>query len=569
MLFWKKTKSKRLQFLLLVCCLPLLLAAKNLDQVQIIGIKGKALANIQSRLQEMAKSKPLLSEADDSLFLQITMAMQPYGYFKPEVNIARAGENITVNIVPGPQLLVNQLSISIIGEGANNPGIQKSLANLPLKRGKPFNSPKYADTKQALLDAAEYQGYLHARFDKAEILIDKHRYTSSVILVFNTGFQYYFGQVRFNPTYISPELLQRYIPFQFGQPYSTEQLLALSDRLSGSGYFSNVSVKPDMNGQRKIPVNVYLQAANRINYSLGLGFGTDTGVRGRAGFHVIPVNRAGHKFNAIALGSLNQNTLQAQYTIPGRDPVADEYNLTGNLSTLNYDTGYSNALLMSVAQRHNLDNFQRVISLNGLYERFNYEHAAKQEKLTPFPKMTLSWKKTSDQLFSPSGYHVAFSTLGANKALFSQVNFFQTSIDARAALTLPAIRTRLYVHTIQGITAINDVNQLPLSLALLLGGADNLKAYSFNSIGPGKVISYTGLEVQKEFVDHWYLTTFFDSGDVYKPSLKSMQYDIGFGLMWVSPIGPIKVGIAQAVNNRLDRVSDRNPKFVVNMGPDL
>lgn len=38
--------------------------------------------------------------------------------------------------------------------------------------------------------------------------------------------------------------------------------------------------------------------------------------------------------------------------------------------------------------------------------------------------------------------------------------------------------------------------------------------------------------------------------------------------MWVSPIGPIKVGLAQAVNHQMERIG-HNPRLVISMGPDL
>lgn len=113
--------------------------------------------------------------------------------------------------------------------------------------------------------------------------------------------------------------------------------------------------------------------------------------------------------------------------------------------------------------------------------------------------------------------------MGASKALFSNENFIQASINAKAALTLPQIRTRFYFHTIQGITAINNIKKLPLSLALLLGGAENLKGYKYNSIGPGKILTYAGLEIQKETKENWYLIGFFDSGDVYRPNTRKLK----------------------------------------------
>ena len=559
------TRSKLL-LLLTLGCLPLLMAAAKMN-FYIIGVKGKLLANIQSRLMEIEQTKSLNQETDEELKQQITQAMQPYGYFKPQITLRR--QPLQIQIDPGPQMLITQLNTRLKGEGAENPEIKKVLTQLPIATGQPLNSAKYEETKQILSDAAERQGYLHSSFEKAEILIDLNKYTSQVVLLFDTGPQYYFGQVQFDPTSISPELLHRFTPFAYGQPYSTDQILTFNTQLVSSGYFRSIAVKPQIGGnERYIPVQVHLQPVPRTGYSFGVGYGTDTGPRGRVGYHIIPINRAGHKLNLIALGSVAQSALKAQYVIPGKNPVTDQYQINGNISALNYNSGYSKSLLFSLSQHHTLPSFQRVLSINALYDDYHYYRKPNENKRAIFPKASFTWLKAKNNLFSPSGFNVTVNGLGASKAFLSNGNFVQTSINAKAALTIPLLRTRFYFHTIQGITQIRDINQLPLSLALLLGGAENLKAYPFNSIGPGKVLTYSGLEIQKETKENWYLIGFFDSGDVYRPGPRRLKNDIGIGLMWVSPVGPIKIGIAQAVGTHLSHHA-KNPKFVVNMGPDL
>ena len=562
--------NKKICLLVIILFMSFLAVAKTGAQFQVLGVKGKLLTNITARLGELAANNPLASSSNEALQQHIEKAMYPYGFFKPQIQISREGNSyVTISIQPGPKLLINRLSINIIGEGKNNPEIIKALQSLPIKQGDPFNSTQYEEAKQLLADAAEHEGYLHSAFDKAEVLINKDNYTSSITLIFNTGIQYYFGQLRFNPSYIAPELLRRYVPFQYGQPYSTNQILAFNDSLSGSGYFKSVSVKPADNGNKNIPVDVYLENAARVNYSFGLGYGTDTGPRGQAGLHIVPVNRLGHKFNAIALGSFNENTIKTQYIIPGNNPLINQYEINSSLSTYSYDAGYSNSMLVSLAQRHHLPKYQRVLSLNNLYERFNYSNQPKEESYSFFPRAKLTWLNKSEQLFSPNGYKVSVNGFIANNSVLSQINFAQTSIDAKAALTLESLGTRFYFHTLLGITQINNIDEFPLSLALLLGGSDNLKGYEYNSIGPGKIAQYGGFEIQKEIKPKWYLVSFFDTGDVYKPSIKSTKNDIGLGLMWVSPIGPIKIGLAEPVDNHFHRMPGRNPRLVINMGPDL
>ncbi|WP_083191041.1 autotransporter assembly complex protein TamA [Legionella jamestowniensis] len=560
-----KQHKRFLRFFALVSSLALLVAATT-PTIKITGVKKKIAANIEARLTELAKDKPLNHLSDEALSLQITKAMEPYGYFKPEITIL-SHQPLRIAITPGTQVVISDIRVEIKGEGANNDVIKRVLEPLPLKQGDALNTVKYEELKQTLLNAAEHQGFMRATFEKSEILIHPNN-TASVYLILNTGPQFYFGQVRFDPTFISPDLLKRYIPFHYGQPYSTEQILALNNQLAFSGYFKNVSVKPQIDSLRHIPVDVHLEPAARFSYSFGLGYGTDTGVRGRLGYHVVPLNSSGHKFNAAALGSFKENGLQAQYVIPGANPVTDQYNITANLAHLDYNSGASNLVLTSIAQQHTTARFQRTLALNGLYERYTYTDQPREEKNTLFPKASFTWLKTTDKLFSPSGYNITLTGLGASKTLLSDVSFAQASVNIKAALTLDSVRTRLYFHSIQGITEINDINQMPLSLAFLLGGSDNLKGYSYNSLGPGKILTYNGFEIQKETVDHWYFVVFFDSGDVYMPISKVWKNDAGIGLMWVSPVGPIKVGIAQPMDNHFNR-NDQKPRLVINMGPDL
>ncbi|AUH72314.1 hypothetical protein CAB17_09735 [Legionella sainthelensi] len=562
--------KKLISLILLMTCF-VLFAKDSSDPISITlhGVSGKVEANVEKRLQELQKLKPLAQFSLEDLREQVLQAIQPFGYFKADVVIQRpTAQNLIVTIHPGPQIMISKIRIELVGEGAQNPALREVIKNVPLMQHTPLFTEQYEQTKLKLIDTAENQGYLHARFQKNEILIDEENYTAEITLILDTGQLYYFGQVQFDPTYINPKLLHRFVPFHPGQVYSADQILQLNNELSNSGYFSSVLVKPQISENSSVPIQIHTEPVSKYSYTLGAGYGTDTGVRGRAALHVIPVNRQGHKFNLLAQGSFVQNALQAQYVIPGQNPVTDQYTITGNFSNLNYSAGYSNSFLVSLAQQHRVKNYQRTLSLNSLYEGFHYalQHDTKQFLL--YPKATLTFSKTKDLLFSPSGYNITINGLAANKIALSTINYAQTSLDAKAAIRIDPWRLRVYGHAIQGFIAINNIEQQPLSLALLLGGTDNLKAFSFNSIGPSRIISYAGFEVQKETKKNWYLVAFYDAGAIYNPNPLKSYYDAGGGLMWVSPIGPIKVGLAQAINHRWQRDSN-SPRLVISMGPDL
>lgn len=557
---------KRCSILLLLVFF--LVGAKN--PIQIKGIPQDVASNIKKRLTELSVDKALNQFKTDELQWQIGQAMLAFGYFHPEISISQENTQLIILIKPGARLTISQFTIKLVGDGKNNMALLAARAKLlDANQSGPFNSVRYEENKQYLIDAAEHQGFLHASYDKAEILVNHERTHAQINLILNTGPQFFFGQVRFDPTYICPELLQRFVPFRTGEPYSPDQILTLNQYLSSSGYFKSVNIDPQINATQTIPIDVHLQPVPRTHYSLGLGFGTDTGIRGRASMHTIPVNRNGDQFSLSGLGSFNENAIQTQYSLPGKNPLVDHYEWTANLANLNYDSGYSNSALISFGQRHNRLTFQRVLSLNSLYERFNYNEEPKVEQFSLYPKATFTWLTNANQLFIPTGYKLTLSGLASTRHWGSSEDFSQFTLDAKAAYTFSPARTRFYFHTIQARTFIDDINHFPLSLAQLLGGSDDLKGYTYNSLGPGKILSYAGLEIQKETKDNWYVIGFFDWGDVYRPSLKSPKQDIGLGLMWVSPVGPIKIGLAQPINSDFRRIEHDKLRIVISMGPDL
>ncbi|MCH9756651.1 MAG: BamA/TamA family outer membrane protein [Gammaproteobacteria bacterium] len=576
----------------------------------VTGLEKTQKTNVEHRLADLYAHPTSHRISKNILERQIKKALTPYGYFNPTITITTPSPHHpgNIHVIPGPQLVITHLTVQISGPGRYNPEIRQAYHDFPIQEGDGFNSILYEEAKNSLTNAAEHQGYLNSTFEEAYVFIDKEKNQATILLHLDTGIRSYFGRIKFgtgkprptppvkdapplprlskilaifNPEgrsdtlfsqkhiIISNRLLYRYVPFKYGHPYSNDDIMELNSNLKSSGFFKTVDVKPGNENGRYVPLNVYLEPIERFRYSVSGGYGTDTGARGRLGLHVVPVNSYGHKLDLVAQGSSNQNAAQAKYTIPGRDPVHDQYNINGGFNNLNYVSGNSQAGRMSLVYQHITPKYQRILSLNGLHEAFRYDKQSPDERTVVYPRATLTWREVTNPLFSPSGFNVTVNGLAATRAVFSSLSLAELSLDAKGAITIDVLRTRFYGHIVQGITQVNDVFTLPLSLAQLLGGPETMKGFSYNSIGPGKILSYGGIEVQKETLDTWYVIAFIDKGTVYRPDPKLVQYDVGFGLMWRSPVGPIKAAIAQPTNSRLNPMPDTGIRFVVNMGPDI
>lgn len=195
---------KKLVYLILfIIYSPLFAINNSFSSLDIKGVHGKVLANVEKRLNELQQLKPLDKMSLDELRIQILKAIEPFGYFKANIDIKIINkQKVLINIHPGTQIHITSLNIKLLGEGAKNPLLLKAVKQISLHVGDPLFTELYNQAKQNIINTAENQGYLRGSFKKSEILVDEYKNTASITLLFYTGPLYYFGQVQFDPTNI-------------------------------------------------------------------------------------------------------------------------------------------------------------------------------------------------------------------------------------------------------------------------------------------------------------------------------------------------------------------------------
>jgi len=178
---------------------------------------------------------------------------------------------------------------------------------------------------------------------------------------------------------------------------------------------------------------------------------------------------------------------------------------------------------------------------------------------------SLNWSKVkSDDPLSPNrGYQLNIYLRGASKALISNTNFIQSLIQGKTILPT-SYMNRFILKGQLGYTLISDVNQLPLSLQFYTGGAQTVRGYPFQKIGPGRTLIMGSIEFQQRIKGNLYGALFMDAGNVSNGLINNLKKSVGVGLVWRSPIGALEVTLAEA----LDEPS--HPKMLqFSMGPEL
>lgn len=543
---------------------------------KITGVQGPAFNNAMQRLRDIQTryEQTLTDSAIIKLYQQgakeIRSALQPFGYFNAKVTsqLTHQGNRWVANysVELGPQIKIASLDIQLEGSGADNPQLQKFIANYPLKQGDPLHTKPYDDAKQKFFEIAQNQGYLDAQITQSEIRVDPFKQQAHIIVRFTTGPRFYFGPVTFKTKVLSQEFLQRYVPFSQGQAYSPDSLLKLQDDLSSSPYFNQVLISPMREETRdhQVPILVQLKPRPAQQYDFGVGYGTDTGPRGSLGIQLRHLTDTGQRFNTDIKASPVTTSLLANYIFPGRNPSTDEYRLFAGIGSDERGQGASNTKQIGTSYISTLGSWQQTIKLAYQIESFRLTpDSLNQSSQLLIPSIGWSKIKADNIIYPTKGYSAHFTVRTAVDDWVSDSRFIQARLQYKW-ITRFSENSRVLLRTDLGYTVAGNPDNLPLSVRFYSGGAKSVRGYSYQNLGPGRYLTEASAEYQHRIKGNWHGAVFFDMGNAYNNFNEDLKRGVGLGLVWVSPIGPINLSLAKALDEENQPIL-----FQFSMGPDL
>lgn len=587
-----RTFVKFLTVIILFSYCNILFAAAVLEY-RINGIedplKQNALAWLQVEQKQLGqpltqKKIAVLREKAPTI---IKGALSPYGYFEPKINsklirLSNGTQVLEYTINPGVPVKTDHIKVSIVGPGAKLKPFRNFIKQFPIKSGQVLDTETYNAQKKKLNTAATNAGFLDAKFVVNKIDVNLNTHKADITLKFDTGPQYYFGQVHFSPNPMDTSFLRRYLQFNPGQPYSPSALMKLQQDLSSTKYFKSVSVEPQQQNasNHQVPVDVTLAPGKYSQYNFGLGYGTDTGVRATVGWDLNRITPTGQYFTSYLQLSQVQSSLAAQYNIPGQDPLNENYFINASVfeQTPNSSTGFTQKV--SVGKTELWWGWQTTYALALQFDQYDLREGPKQYSHLLLPSINFSRSKADDPVFPRNGYNVTLMARGAAEQLLSSTSFAQTELSAKYILS-PSEKTRIVTRGNLGLTATDDVEKIPLSLQFFAGGADSVRGYDYQELGPGKYLLVGSLEFQYEVKKNWFAAVFTDAGNAVnsfsnpednvvgrnEPSIDlsdTLKYSIGIGALWASPVGPMEITLAQPMSD-----PDKSPMIQFTMGANL
>lgn len=561
-------------------------------KIEVDGVKRDLERNIRSLLSLAQEDDDKLDEARIRRLhakapAEIGEALQPFGYYKPQVRstLEREGERWVARyeVDEGPAIQIASVDLSIDGEGGNDPEFRAIAEEFPVRRGTTLFHPDYEQGKKALVDRAAESGYLDAKFETSEVRVDLERYRADVVVHFQTGPRYRFGDVRFEQDVLDPALLVGYVTWKKGEPLDVNKVLELQNSLSDSPYWSRVEVitRQEEAQGLEVPIVVDLVPAKTMRFSGGAGYGTDTGPRVSGAWELRRINRHGHRGEVAIKASEIEQSFESSYQIPGAFPRTDVLSFNTAYDRKDNDTTQSETGLIGAQRTQTRGGWREAISLTFQREDFTVGLDKGISNLV-VPGVSYERVKADDRIFTTRGYRLFGSLQGASASALSDSSFLQASIEGKAIRTVGE-RNRLIGRAQVGYTQTDEFRELPPRFRFFAGGDRSVRGYAYQGLGEfdtaGNVIGGEALLVgsleyeyrlpdlrifNKFSLEKFGLAAFYDAGNACHDFSCELEQGAGVGIRWLSPIGPIRADVAWALTE-----PGHPLRFHLNIGPDL
>ena len=554
--------------------------AARADGLAIEGVDGALADNVRAYVA--LDSQPCdapewqmrrrFSDADDLA----RDALAAFGYYTPEIELRIQFDetcwDANLSITPGPQIRYERFDVTVTGAAADDTDVAAVVKARP-EPGDTLHHGRYAAYKNRLGQVLAARGYAEWRFDTAGVDVDVERGLAVGAITIVSGPRYRYGDIRIEQDAFEPDLIERFIDIEPGQPFSRAELIRLQGDLTSSALFDQVTVAPDYDAMadEEIPVAIRLEPGERIGYFVGIGVSTDRGPRLSGGYRNRRVNSRGHQFTAEAEASPVLSRLEARYRQPLKDPRVEWQSYQLRIADEDTDTSESTTTELGVERIRSLPN--RWVFTYGLQlSRSDFTVGTVEDTTTLVMPVAGLTRRVADSDTNPrSGTSLEMRMRGAGTSLGSSTDFLQVYARYRQLIPIGE-RGRLALRGEVGTTWRNDFEELPPQVRFFAGGDTSVRGYAYESLGPvdaeGNVIGgaslvTASLEYEYALRGRWGVAVFADTGNAFNDRDVNERTGVGLGVVWRSPVGPLRAYLAHPVDG------DQTVRLHVTFGADL
>lgn len=532
-----------------------------------------------SDLPRLRAGAPLEDRLVDEDVRALARALEEDGHAQAAVTaeVAEGGGQLPVvyRVAPGPRTLVSAFEV----EAPGGPPADASASELRTRAGLPYRARALAQDRADLLAAYRNAGYLEAEV-APELAVSEDRSTVAVRLRVAPGARTEVGHVVIGGLSRTREqVVRRELLVKPGEPLGLGRLLESQRRLQGLGLFESVSIgELDPEAPERRSVQVTLREGPRTTVSYGLGYAERDLLRGSVEVTRRNLGGLDRSLTGFVRASFLGSRVLASYREPYLLGRKQELYLTAFREEEDREA-FDFIRYGGIAQTARKLCQDWSLILRGSYQRtsvFNVEVDLSEvdrqfrNSTTAGPSASLV-KDTRDDLLDPRRGHF----LGADLQLSSDVlggdSFVKGFVQASAFERLTA-RATLALSGRLGLartfrTAV--ATRLPLPERFFAGGDNSIRGFETDRAGPlepsgtradtlvptgGNAVLIGNLELRLEAARRFSVALFGDAGNVF-PLVSDLdpgglRYAAGFGLRYLSALGPLRVDWGFKLNRR-------------------
>jgi len=546
-------------------------------QVRIHGVEDRALRRelLGVSVLEELKGRPPLTELQLRRRAQrdpprFETLLRSQGYYAPQIEfqiqLERRRPRVLFEIDPGPRYTLRGIQL-LLPDGSTLP-YEIHPAAIGLDPGTPAQAEQIRQADEALLLQLRRRGYPFPKILSRDVRVVHAEQAVDIRLTIDPGRTRNFAETSFlGLNRVQETFVRNKIPWREGDLYDSEAVRLFRRRLAAADLFNSIQVLTGLpeEDEESVSMRVELQERRHRSVTLGAGYNSDEGWRGRAGWeHRNLFNRgerlaldiAGSEINSFAEISfrrpdfrrLDQNlTLSARRTV--EDTRAFDSRKSDVLARIDRPLNFGwNGGAGLGARMSRVEDFQDTEEYILLYVPLRLDRDRSDNMLDPRRGTRLSlglapyWDPEDGELFF----------------LKSRAAITRYHPLLRRPLTLDSA-TRLSYAVATG--AARD--SIPADERLYAGGGGTLRGYKYQTVGPladgtplgGRSMLLVGQELRWRLNESLGFTVFLDGGAVteeafFDANVDEFRWGTGVGLRYFTPVGPFRLDLAFPIDRR-------------------
>lgn len=500
--------------------------------------------------------------------------------------------SVTVNITEGERYVVSgvRLEGDYLGKGEEFKTLVK------IKPGEPYNADQVTETTKAFTEYFGNFGYAFAQVE-ARPEIDRANNRVAFVLVADPSRRAYVRRINISGNNRTRDEVVRREFRQFESSwYDAEKIKLSRDRIDRLGFFKEVNVETSDVPGSPDQVDLNIVVAEKPTGSLQLGAGFSSAEKLALSFSVKQENAFGtgnylgievntSKFNrTIAFSSVNPyftpNGISRAFDLYHRSsrPYNDQggnYQLVTSGAGLRFGIPFSEVDTVFFGLGFERTQIKPGTNIPAVYlayaDRFGFTSST--------VPVTVGWSRDDrDSALVPTTGRLM--RVAGEAGVAGDARYLRTNLQYQQYFALSRLYTLAFNGELGWGKGFND-RPFPVFKNFYSGGLGSVRGFDQGTLGPKDVTGSSiggakKLTLNAEFIApfpgtgndrtlRWY--AFADVGNVFGENdpfeVQELRASAGLGLSWLSPIGPLRIAIAQPVRKK---PGDRIQRFQFQIG---